>query len=69
MIKANVASLTGDKAIVSLEDGQKITVPISHIEGSVKEGSGVAILVTALGSEDAGRQKLAQGLLNELLKA
>lgn len=69
MIKAKVTSLTGDKAIVSLDDGQKITVPVSRIEGSVKEGSDVAVLIVAPGSEDAGRQKLAQGLLNELLKA
>ncbi len=69
MIKAKIASLTGDNAIVSLDDGQKIAVPISHIEGGVKEGSEVAIIVAALGSEDAGRQRLAQDLLNGLLKA
>ncbi len=69
MMKAKIISLASEEAVISLDGGQKITVPVSHIEGSVKEGSEVAVIVAALGSEDAGRQRLAQDLLNGLLKA
>ncbi len=69
MQKAKIISIVGDRVTASLEDGQTLTVPISDIEGSPKEGQDIAVIVVALGSEDAGRHKLAQDLLNDLLKA
>lgn len=69
MFKAKVVSLATDRAVLSCEDGQSLTIPLASVEGSLKVGQEAAILVAALGSEDAGRHKLAQALLNELLKA
>lgn len=69
MLKAKIISLTGDRAVLSFEDGQSFTIPTGSVEGALKAGQEVAVVIAALGSEDAGRQKLAQDLLNELLKA
>jgi hypothetical protein len=69
MLRAKVISLTGERANLSFEDGQSLTLPIGDIEGTPKVGNDVAIIPAVLGSEDAGRQHLAQDLLNEILKA
>ncbi len=69
MLKATLRVIQGDRATLAFEDGQTFTVPVSEIEGMGKEGQLVAVSLAALGSEDAGRQRLAQDLLNELLKA
>lgn len=69
MIKAKIVSITNEKAVVSLEDGQTLTLPVPSIEGTPKQGSDIVVVAACLGSEDAGRTKLAQDLLNELLKA
>lgn len=54
--------------MISLNDGQSLTLSASDIEGTVKVGSEVALVVATLESEDAGRERLAKDLLNELLK-
>ncbi len=69
MQKAKIVSLVSDQALLEFEDGQKIRVPVSSIEGTPKDGQEIAVIFAALGTEDAGRQKLAQHLLNELLGA
>ena len=69
MLNAKLTSISDEKAIVSFEDGQQLTIPISAIEGTPKEGQECAVIIAALGTEDAGRQRIAQHLLNELLKA
>ena len=68
MQKAKVISVVGEKVTLSFEDGATFVVPVSAIEGTVKEGQEAALLIVALGGEDAGRQKIAQDLLNGLLK-
>ena len=60
--------MSNDLVVIALTDGQAMSVAISDIEGAVKVGSEISVVVAALGTEDAGRTKLAQGLLNELLK-
>jgi hypothetical protein len=69
MLKAKIASITNDKATISFEDGQTLIVSTASIEGTPKAGADVACVLASLGSEDAGRTRLAQDLLNELLKA
>ncbi len=68
MFKGKISTVTADRATVVFDDGQTISVAVSDIEGMVKVGSEISILLASLGSEDAGRTKIAQGLLNELLK-
>ncbi len=68
MFKAKIVSLNDDRATLSFENGQSLVVSLSDIEGTPKLGAEVVLNVACLGSEDAGRTKLAQGLLNELLK-
>lgn len=68
MLKATINHIQDDRATLTLESGHSFSVPISEIEGTPIAGAEVVLSVTSLGSEDAGRTKLAQGLLNELLK-
>ena len=69
MLKARIQSINGEMVVLTLEDGQSLTLPTSQIEGTTVVGQDVALIAAALGSESASRQKLAQDLLNELLKA
>jgi len=68
MLKGKIMSLNGDIANVQTDDGQVLNVKIEAVEGRAKEGQDVAVIVAALGGEEAGRQELARHLLNELLK-
>jgi len=67
-LRAKVLSINNDRVMISLNDGQSLTLSASDIEGTVKVGSEVALVVATLESEDAGRERLAKDLLNELLK-
>ena len=67
MFKGKVVSIEGEKVRLELEDGQQLVLPSSAVEGALKEGMDVALVVAALGSEDAGRQVLARHLLNGIL--
>ena len=69
MLKARIQSINGEMVVLTLEDGQSLTLSASQIEGTPVVGQDVALIAAALGSESASRQKLAQDLLNELLKA
>jgi hypothetical protein len=66
-LKAKIQSISGERATLVLEDGQTLSVALTQIEGTAKEGAEVAVIVAALGAEDAGRSALARNLLNELL--
>jgi hypothetical protein len=66
-LKGTIVGITDASASILMENGQKMQVPLTSIEGLAKEGQEVAVVLTALGSEDAGRQKLARELLNALL--
>jgi|GEM_PF-6017590 len=64
---AKVQSISGERITLVFEDGQQLTVAPSVVEGNVKEGMDVSLLVTSLGAEDAGRTLLAREILNSLL--
>lgn len=68
-LKAKIVTLTDERATLELEDGQTISVPVSAFEGQPKQGMDVSLVAVPLGSEDAGRQAIAQDLLNSLLSA
>lgn len=68
-MRANVQKIEGTRVTLALSDGQILTASLSDIEGLPKLGSEVRIIITNPGSEDAGRQALARGLLNEILSA
>ena len=68
MVKAKITKIEGETATIALADGQTLVLPIKALEGECKAGQEVGLLAVALGSEDAGRQKIAQHLLNELMK-
>jgi len=68
MLKGKISEIRGEDAELRLENGQVLVVPASAIEGEAKVGQDAVLVVAVLGGEDAGRQLLAQHLLNELLK-
>lgn len=67
MLKATVERIDGSSAVLRLPSGSEISVPLEGIEGRPVVGQVVALLAVAVGSEDAGRQRIAHDLLNELL--
>lgn len=66
-MKGKVVTIQDEQVKIELEDGQCLFAPSLMIEGVPKEGMDVAIIIAAIGSEDAGRQTLAKDLLNGLL--
>ncbi len=66
-IKGTVQDVQNDVCVVVLEDGQTVRLPMSAIEGSAKVGSDVFVMAVVPGGEDAGRQAVAQHLLNEII--
>jgi hypothetical protein len=68
MLKGKISGIKGDDVELRLDDGQVLAMPLSAIEGEAKVGQEVVLVAVALGGEDAGRERLAQHLLNELLK-
>ncbi len=69
MLEAKIINLDNEKATLAFLDGQKINVPVSAIEGAVKQGERVFVLFAAPGSENGANQKLAKFLLNELINS
>jgi preprotein translocase subunit YajC len=68
-LHAKVTSIEGDRIVVELEDGQTLRLSKDACEGKATVGAEIRIIVTVPGAEDAGRQALARGLLNEILGA
>ena len=68
-VEATVQSVEGEKLVLAFEDGQLLRLPMSACEGTPLPGSHVRVLCVALNAEDAGRQRLARDLLNELLSS
>ncbi len=66
--RAKVLSINNDRATITFNDGQSLTLPVSSIEGAIKVNSEIVFMAAALESEDAGRERLSRDLLNELLK-
>jgi hypothetical protein len=68
MLKAKIERIEGERVMVVFEDGQRLTVPRTAIEGVVGVGQDIVLVAAVLGGEDAGRSRLAQEILNELLR-
>ncbi len=66
-LRASIQNVEGDRVTLVFPDGQLLVVSESACEGKPKLGLAVAVGLTVLGSEDAGRQSLARELLNEIL--
>lgn len=69
MLEAKIIGLENEKAILAFPDGQKITIPVSAVEGSLKQGETVFVLFAPKGMENQANQKLAKYILNELINS
>lgn len=68
-LRATITSVNGDSAMLALQNGQSVSVPVAAIEGTPKPGQEVRGVFVTPGGEDAARQRIARDLLNELLSA
>lgn len=68
-IRARVHSFSEAQAMLEFGAGITCALPRAVLDESVQVGQEVSVLVVPIGGEDAGKTKLAQDLLNELLKA
>ncbi len=66
--KGTIIAIKADRIEVRLANGQAVSLPVSSFEGTPAVNQEVAVLAVSIGGEAAGQQKLAQGLLNELLR-
>ncbi len=69
MLEAKIISLDNEKAVLAFLDGQKITIPVSAVEGSPKQGETIFVLFASRGMENQANQKLAKCILNELINS
>jgi hypothetical protein len=69
MLEAKIINLDNEKAVLAFLDGQKITIPISAIEGSPQQGENIFVLFASPGLENQANQKLAKFILNELINS
>lgn len=67
-LKAKIERIEGDRVVVGFEDGQKLTLPKTAIEGASALGQEVVCILTVPGGEDAARSDMARSVLNELLR-
>jgi len=67
MLKGTVSQITNGAVAVALSNGQTFNAPAEDFEGTPTVGSTVHVILVAPGSEDAGRQKFAKEILNEVM--
>lgn len=58
----------GEKAILKLEDGQTLIIPIDYLPEEATEGSIISLSFGQPAEETEARQAQAKALLNEILK-
>lgn len=66
--KGTIIAIKADRIDVRLANGQAVSLPVSSFEGMPVVNQEVAVLAVSIGGEAAGQQKLAQAVLNELLR-
>lgn len=67
-IKGTIDRIEGQKAVLSLDGGQKLNWPIEKLPENCAEGSVIKLILTS-GGENAEDEKnlLAKNILNEIL--
>lgn len=67
-IKGIIDRIEGQKAVLSLDDGQKLIWPMEKLPANSAEGSVIKLILTDGGlTEEAARNLLAKDILNEIL--
>ncbi len=67
-IEATVHEFTDETVIVSIDDGQKITLPKSLVSDNVTVGGTVHLAIFSDQDVAAERERFAKDVLNELLQ-
>lgn len=67
-IKGTIDRIEEQKAVISLDDGQKLTWPVEKLPPNCAEGTPIKIILTAGdANEEDERNLLAKNILNEIL--
>ena len=61
-------SLDGDRAVLTLPDGQELKWPKAFLPENLKVGQELRLLVHDKETDEKERQEIARTLLNELIK-
>jgi len=67
-IEANVHEFTDDHIVISIDDGQKLTLPKSLVSDNVTVGGAVHLAIFSDQDVAAERERFAKDVLNELLQ-
>lgn len=67
-IIVTIDRLEGEMAIIRLNDGQEINLPISELPAGAQEGSKLAMSLVHLAEEESKQIERARQLLNDLLQ-
>ncbi len=67
-LKATVDRVEEDKAVLILEDGQKLIIPLKYLADNIKESDVVYLNISLNPAETEFKQKQAKDLLQEILK-
>ncbi|MBD3359760.1 MAG: DUF3006 family protein [Candidatus Buchananbacteria bacterium] len=67
-LKATVDRLEADNAVLILEDGQKLIIPLKYLADNIKESDVVHLNISLNPIETEFKQKQAKDLLQEILK-
>ena len=67
-LKATIDRFEGEKAVLILEDGQRLVVDKEKLDASLKEGDVVYLSFTFSARETADKEKSAKNILKQLLK-
>ncbi|MBU0531355.1 MAG: hypothetical protein ABIG32_01070 [Candidatus Uhrbacteria bacterium] len=67
-IEATVHEFTDDSVVISLDDGQKISLPKALVSDNVTVGGTVHLAVFSDQDVAAERERFAKDVLNELLQ-
>lgn len=67
-VAASVDRLESERAVLILDDGQKLDWPASELPADVSEGARVKLVLLSAKTEQEAREKMAKDILNEILK-
>ena len=65
---ATVDRLEGGKAVLKLDDGQSLDLPVDKLPAETVEGTQLKLWLLSDKGEEEEREKMAKAVLNEILK-
>lgn len=67
-LQAVVKKFEGKFAVLETDDGQELRWPIKNLPDDAQAGQSVRLIISTAQSEHADREKLAQAVINKILR-